>query len=204
MPAAACDKVSDTVNLFFADYTPDAHGTPIDDVVVRMATERDLPECGRLAAQREGGDAGTWAERLRCSLGDRGTLLVADRNGEVLGYGKATWLTPGADGGWNAPDGWYLSGVVVDPRFRRRGLGRALTQARCAWVWERNETIYYVANSRNAASIDLHRELGFFEVARDFHLPGVTFSEPGEGVLFACRPDSRAAQVVQLRVDAAR
>lgn len=176
------------MNLYFAGYEPDAHGVPLEDVVVRVATADDLVACGALVARREGSDAVAVTERLRAATADDDHLImVADHHGEVVGYARAGRLTPVADGGRHAPDGWYLSGIVVAPEYRRRGIGRALTEARCAWVWQRADAIHYVVSDTNRASLDLHESLGFREVTRDFSLPGVVFGAGG-GIL--CRADA--------------
>lgn len=192
-----------TVNFYFAEYAPDAHGVPLDDVSVREGEPADIAGCGRLAALREGGDPAVWAERLERVIGPDNLLFVATAGDRMVGYGRLSWLTPQADGGRRAPDGWYLSGVVVDPSARRQGVGRALTRARCVWVWGRKQTVYYVANAGNRASIDLHREIGFYEVTRDFAMPGVTFSGEAGGVLFAATESSQGEQVVELRMRSA-
>ncbi|MBM9510091.1 GNAT family N-acetyltransferase [Streptomyces sp. KK5PA1] len=85
-----------------------------------------------------------------------------------------------------APDGFYLSGLVVAPGHRHQGVGTALVRARLAWVARRAPYAWYFANARNVASLRLHAELGFVEVTRDFSYPGVEFSG-GVGVL--CRAD---------------
>ncbi len=180
---------------FFADYAPQAHGTPLADVEVVRAEASDLAACGALWAQREGGDPALWTTRLERSLSDEHVMFVARRQGRVLGYGRVAWLTPQAGGGRNAPDGWYLSGVVVDPAYRRRGLGRLLTDARCQWVWSRGEDVWYVVSAGNRASRQLHDEFGFREVTRDFALPGVTFSAD-DGIL--CRGEALERRVLAL------
>ncbi|WP_052462636.1 GNAT family N-acetyltransferase [Nigerium massiliense] len=192
------------MSFYFADYSPQTHGEPLPGLVVRPGVDADLAICGSLCAQREGGDPQAWAERLSRACEGRVALFVAEVDGAVVGFGKVAHLTPEGDGGHGAPDGWYLGGVVVAPQLRRRGIGRALTRARCAWVWERDETVYYLVNENNRASLDLHRELGFSEISRDFHVPGVMFSG-GAGLL--CGADAASAErqnVVELRVRPAR
>lgn len=191
---ASCASVDGTVNLYFGSYEPDAHGVPLDDVVLRVATEDDLVACGELVARREGSDADAVTERLRHVHDDRDqVVMVADLHGEVVGYARASRLTPVADGGSNAPDGWYLSGLVVAPEYRRRGIGRSLTEARCEWVWERADAVHYVVSGSNRASQDMHASLGFREVTRDFSVPGVVFSHGG-GVL--CRAEAPTRRLV--------
>lgn len=188
--------------LYFAAYEPDAHGVPLEEVAVRRAEDADLPACAALMAEREGEDAATWVDRLRYWTAHGQVLFVAAWAGRVVACARLSWLTPAADGGRNAPDGWYLNGIVVTGAFRRRGLGRALTLARCRWVWEGGGCVHFVVNSGNRASMDLHREIGFREVTRDFALPGVTFTG-GEGVLFAADASRQGQHVAQLRMGTA-
>lgn len=166
------------------DYNPESPGTPLADVAVRPVESADWLACGRLAARRQGGQPEAWAERLALACEEGQALFVAESGGEIVGYGGVSWQDPGALGGRNTPAGWYLSGCVVDPGRRRRGIGSKLTHARMAWVFERADSIYYVVNATNKASIDLHSKQGFLEVTRDFEFPGVTFVG-GQGVL--CR-----------------
>lgn len=187
----------------FGEYDPDAHGTPLTDAVVRPIDDADAGRCAELLALRDGGCAAEHERRLDFWRQTGQPIFVAEFQGRVIGGARLTWLTPTADGGHGAPDGWYLNGMGVDSEFRRRGLGRALTRARCDWAWARGEVVYFVVNSSNRASMDLHRELGFRELTRDFAMPGVTFTD-GEGVLFAADESSLARQVTQLRVGAAR
>lgn len=190
-------QIGSTVNTLFAPYQPDAHGVPLPDVAIRLACRDDLPCTAALAASREGGELAEWAAiHGRQFDDDKRVLLVAEHEGEVIGYAWLSWLTPVADGGRNAPDGWYLSGVVVAPAFRRRGIGRRLTQARIDWVLEREASAHYVVSRSNQASRTLHAELGFSEVSDDFVLPGVVFSNH-DGIL--CRLDARPdAEVIEL------
>ena len=62
--------------------------------------------------------------------------LLADR---VVGYARIARQGPFvSEAPANAaPEGLYLIGIVVEPRWRRRGLGAALTIARLAWAWDR-------------------------------------------------------------------
>jgi MYXO-CTERM domain-containing protein len=111
-------------------------------------------------------------------------LFVATVGGVFAGYGRVARFEPPDDAPANvAPAGLYLLGALVARRFRRRGVGRALTQARMAWALERADTIWYFANARNEASLRMHEHLGFVEVTRDFWFPRVRF-DGGVGVLF--------------------
>lgn len=136
-----------------------------------------------------------WAERFRLGEESGQIMFVAHRHDALVGYGRIAWLTPEASGGYGAPDGWYLSGCIVDADVRRRGIGRALTQARLDWALARGEDVYYFANEQNCASLDLHKQLGFVEISRDFAINGVTFTG-GQGVL--CKASGKLADVIDL------
>jgi ribosomal protein S18 acetylase RimI-like enzyme len=112
---------------------------------------------------------------------------VAEVAGRVVGYARTTYWQRPPDAPPNAaPDGWYLIGLVVDPAHRRRGIGEALTTARLKAVAARASEVWYFANARNQASLDLHKRLGFTEMTRDFWFPDLTF-DGGEGVLARAR-----------------
>lgn len=190
------------VNTLFAPYQPDAHGVPLPDVVIRTASREDLPSTAALAAHREGGELAEWAAIHGRQFDDeKRCLLVAVHHGKVIGYAWLAWLTPVAHGGRNAPDGWYLSGVVVHPEYRRRGIGRRLTQARVDWVLEREPFAHYVVSASNRASRTLHAQLGFVEVAHeDFVVPGVVFTNH-DGILcrLGARPDADVIDLASRR-----
>jgi len=157
-------------------------------MLVRPATSDDIAACVSLALSHSGGEAEEWRVRLARELSDPDCLVVvAVVAGEVVGYGRAAWFEPPPGAAANvAPSGYYLVGLVVAPEARRRGVGRALTEARLAWIESRATEAWYFANARNEASLELHRQLGFVEVTRSFSYPEVTF-EGGTGVLCKAR-----------------
>ncbi|MFH1501636.1 MAG: GNAT family N-acetyltransferase [Candidatus Eisenbacteria bacterium] len=166
-----------------------AAGEPYgSELEVRRARPADAPAVGLISARREGTAPSRSAETFRrliseCERGDPCIVLVALVGSEVVGFGKAKLIAlPDDVNAGIAPEGWYLTGVVVDPAHRRRGVGRRLTRERLKLLASRSDTAYYFANARNGASIALHREFGFVEVARGPLIMGETF-EGGEGVL---------------------
>jgi ribosomal protein S18 acetylase RimI-like enzyme len=171
------------VEALFAAYEPDAHGHRAA-VLVEPLAQRHLDACVALAVQREGGDPAAWRTALEGGIGatDRASF-VGLVEGQLVGYSTVAWLAPGI-GHPNsaAPDGWYLLGLVVDPDFRRLGVGRRLTAERLRWLRGRAERVWYFASNANRASIDLHTEFGFSLTAENVDFPGVSFT--GTGLLF--------------------
>ena len=157
---------------------------------IRPARHGDLPAVARITHERSGGDLEAHRKSLerflqRAAATGRSLLLIAEMGSEVVGFGKCHYLPASRrDPADPAPEGWYLAGLIVDSRFRRRGIGRALTKARLRWVAERAMHVYYVSNARNVASVALHAAFGFTEVARGPSFVGITF-EGGVGLL--CR-----------------
>jgi phosphinothricin acetyltransferase len=171
---------------FFAAYVPfpDARPERVRVTLARAEAE-DCPALAAFQAGVRGGPVARWAERIgRAVSGERSAVVLARVGEEIAGYGNVSFLPrhPG-DG---APEGYYLTGVTVAPRWRRRGVGAALTRWRMAWAWERSSTVWCFVSAGNPVSLDLHRTLGFREVRRAASIQGVGF-DAGEGVLLSAQ-----------------
>lgn len=167
---------------------PEDRPPPVE-AVIRPVGVRDVDAVAELFLARNGGERSRAVEGVLRDLADGGNqrlLFVAEVAGEVVAYARAARMRYDADVADGPPPGWYLTGVVVDPHHRRRGLGAALTRARLVALERRAERVLYVASSANRASIALHAALGFREVRRPLRVPGLTFTG-GEGVLFERR-----------------
>jgi len=154
-------------------------------VTIEAATSDDLVLCARLICSVAGGRVHDRARSLGSYLGESNRcLLVARRDGHVVGYAKAEPHDLPVGEPQMAPSGIYLGGIVVEPAARRCGIATAMTVARMTWAAERASEVWYVTSSTNSASLDLHRQLGFVEVMRHVQFPGLAFTG-GHGVL--CR-----------------
>ena len=159
-------------------YEPEKHGTPIP-VSVRAAVPGDARAIAPIDVEREGQTVDELAARIQRALehlrepDSRRYSCVAEVEGRIVGYGKCRYMTfseeEGADP--SIPDGWYLTGVEVLRRHRRRGIGRALTVHRLQWLGARTDVVYYFTGERNYVSQDLHRDLGFEDLARGIEIP---------------------------------
>jgi ribosomal protein S18 acetylase RimI-like enzyme len=176
----------------FADYHPgNSVLVPFDvshGLMIRTAEDRDLAALALIAAEREGSTQTAQLKLFEKHLSHQETgqslILVAEIAGTVVGFGKCAYCKPPEDMPANAaPDGWYLTGVIVAPQFRRRRIGHQLTQVRLQWLARRVSKVYYVASAQNRVTIELHRQFGFVEVTRNFSFPNVTFTG-GVGILF--------------------
>lgn len=158
----------------------------LEELIIRSAGSADLAAITRLAEAGRGGEHRQWRARFAADLADAdGCLLLAEACGQVTGYGRVQRFDPPPDPPADiAPDGYYLTGLLVAAPYRRRGIGEQLTRARMAWTATRATEMWFFANAANRASLLLHHRLGFSEITRDFTYPGVTFTG-GVGVL--CR-----------------
>lgn len=170
----------------WAEYRPDDEKRPASAAFeIRPAVAADCAEIAAIAHERDGITVADAHERCEREVSNADLLLlVAAVDGEIAGFARAArWERPANAAATVAPDGWYLFGVIVRDRWRRHGIGLELTRRRLAWIADRADTAWYFANARNQTSIDLHAQLGFVEVTRDFAFPGASF-EGGVGVLF--------------------
>lgn len=158
-------------------------------LTIRQVRMGDVGALGRISAEREGGDAQAHGAAFGRAIEDDGSgrtslILVAELDSDIVGFGKVRYLGKEhrADES-ESPEGWYLTGVVVDPQFRRRGVGSRLTSERLQWIAERSRSAYYFANVKNRVSTALHGCFGFVEIARGPEFAGVSFAG-GEGILF--------------------
>jgi ribosomal protein S18 acetylase RimI-like enzyme len=176
----------------FAEYLPkDQVAAPLDvcnGLMIRTVEARDLAALALIAAEREGSTQTVQLKLLEKHLSHQETgqslILVAEVPGAIAGFGKCAYCKPPDSAPANAaPAGWYLTGVIVAPQFRRRRIGHQLTQARLQWLARRTSKAYYVASAQNRVTIELHRQFGFVEGTRDFSFPNVSFTG-GVGILF--------------------
>jgi ribosomal protein S18 acetylase RimI-like enzyme len=144
--------------------------------LVRPAAPADLPAIGRLGAllveahhqfdaQRflapQPGTASGYASYLGSQLGKPDVAVpVVEVGGEVVGYAYA---------GVEGPDYMSLRGpagiiydIVVDPRFRGRGLGRVLLEATLAFLRSRGAPRAVLSTAQqNEAAQRLFARAGF-------------------------------------------
>ncbi|MGA5817664.1 GNAT family N-acetyltransferase [Kitasatospora sp. NPDC094028] len=176
------------VDLRFAEYVPEPgeRCAPVDAVVAE-ATGNDVPALAAMQARARGGSAGEWAERIHRALrGERSLVITAKVSGEAVGYANAAFLPEHPGDG--APAGYYLTGVTVDPDWRRRGIAGLLTRRRMEWIGERDSAAWCFVSARNGASLDLHRQLGFDRVAFAASFQGIEFAGGGGWLLRADPP----------------
>jgi phosphinothricin acetyltransferase len=136
---------------------------------IREATEADLPAVSAIYGReaREGHATfdveprpmELWHERL--AAGGRGVrFLVAEHEGEVVGYASSTPFRPKP-----AYDHTRETGVYVAPGHQGLGIGRALYDALLAQLADDGVHLVVAAVALpNPASLALHRANGFTEV----------------------------------------
>lgn len=133
---------------------------------VRSATARDLPALVELlgllftleadfkpdpARQRRG-----LSELLAAQ--DRATVLVAERDGQVIGMVTGQQVTSTAEGGTSI----WVEDLVVAEGARGAGAGRALLEALGGWAEGRGATrLQLLVDEENLPALGFYRRLGW-------------------------------------------
>jgi phosphinothricin acetyltransferase len=134
--------------------------------VIREATSSDAAACAAIyepyvretaiTFETEAPDTEEFVHRIATAQ-ERHAWLVAEQDGEVVGYAYAGALKPRAAYALSCETTVYLR-----EGFRRTGLGRALTEAVLARVAELGMVRAFACIALpNEASIGLHHALGF-------------------------------------------
>jgi ribosomal protein S18 acetylase RimI-like enzyme len=134
--------------------------------LIEPLTMADIASAVEFVLRVLGVKPGDRGEQFAADITDeKRQMFAAKADGEVVGYGRVLELAAD-EAGQGTPAGYYLSGVVVDPRWRGRGIATALTRARLQWAFARTGSVFYVTGADNAASLHLHAALGFREIRR--------------------------------------
>jgi ribosomal protein S18 acetylase RimI-like enzyme len=135
-------------------------------VQIEPLTEAEVASAVKLAVRILRVKPGDRGEQFASDItDDRRQLFAAKANGQVVAYGRIIELAAG-EAGPGTPAGLYLSGVLVDPAWRRRGIATELTRARLRWAFARTDTVFYATGADNTASLHLHAALRFQEIKR--------------------------------------
>jgi aminoglycoside 6'-N-acetyltransferase I len=138
-----------------------AGGTLEGPVQIEPLRVDDVASAVELVTRVQRVDPGDRGEQFASDITDDSRqMFVAKANGHVIAYGWVAELAAG-EAAPGTPAGCYLSGVLVDPAWRRRGIATALTRARLRWVFARTGEAFHVAGADNMASLHLHAALGF-------------------------------------------
>lgn len=93
---------------------------------------------------------------------DRGCVLAAEKDGRVVGMCTGQLVISTAEGG----PAVLVEDVVVDPRHRGRGAGRALMNGLVAWAGERGATrLQLLADKNNPPALAFYDRLGWHATA---------------------------------------
>lgn len=157
--------------------------------VVRPAVVADGPGMLEVWLTHEGGDraealAGIEGEIGRAVAGQGRLVLVAVVDGNVIAYSRARLRDAAPPGRPDVPLGWWLTGSVVLPAWRRQGVGRALMNRRLELLAALTDQVHSTVAPSNHASLAWHHAHGFELLQQEFEGVG---ARPDVCVLFRRR-----------------
>jgi phosphinothricin acetyltransferase len=148
--------------------------TPVSPALrIRPSADADLPAITAIYAHHVLHGTGTFettppaeaemAQRRADVAARRLPYLVAEADGQVLGFAYCQWFKPRPAYRFSAEDSLY-----VHPEATGRGIGRALLQALAqqAEAAGVRKLIAVIGDSANAASIGVHASAGFTDAGR--------------------------------------
>ncbi|MDO4901672.1 GNAT family N-acetyltransferase [Actinomyces sp.] len=169
------------------------------DVIIRSARPNDAARVARLLALR-GITVEEALEQAPRMIDALPVLLLASLPaGDVEAAGDDDAAAPVALSGAfvlpgdlqeGRPERWMVSGLIVDPGARRRGIGHTLLAAVGAAVQEiePGEDLFSVVETANHASVAAHLAAGFEEAAHVDGYAGLVFD--GDALLMRRPGDS--------------
>lgn len=160
-------------------------------VELRLAIKKDIPRIVEITQEHEPSSIEGYTKafveqvdlnNLKSSIS---FIFVALRDEKVVGHAKLFRYTKDLKVDYASPEGWYLNGIIVDPKYRRSGIAKRLLKYREKFILGKLEeaNLYSIVSSVNEASIGYHKSLGFKEHLR---APGFLKIKLncGEGILF--------------------
>ncbi|MDT0139465.1 N-acetyltransferase family protein [Acidovorax sp. PRC11] len=138
---------------------------------IRPSRDEDLPAITAIYAHHVLHGTGTFetdppsaadmAARRADVLGRGLPYIVAEEQGEILGFAYANWFKPRPAYRFSAEDSIYVADAA-----RGRGVGRLLLDALCAAAEAAGvrKLLAVIGDSANAGSVGVHRAAGFTEI----------------------------------------
>lgn len=135
---------------------------------IRRTGQADVPAVAALSLELWPSDplAERAAQFDAALAGGRGCLLVAEVDGEAVGFAECAIRTDYVEGTDGGPVG-YLEGIYVREAHRRAGVARALLAQWEAWARERGcRALASSCELENTRSLAFHLGAGFREAGR--------------------------------------
>ena len=139
--------------------------------IIRPSTDADLPAITAIYRHHVLHGTGTFeidppseadmAARRADVLGRNLPWLVAEKDGEVLGFAYANWFKPRPAYRFSAEDSIYVADAARGMGVGRKLLAELAVQAEAVGV---RKLLAVIGDSANAGSIGVHRALGFTDV----------------------------------------
>lgn len=155
-----------------------------ETTIVRKALRKDAREIAQLIAAEYGHTPQSYYQRTLQDLDDplNKFVCLVEIDNKIVGYGRLKRFE-GTHYPYPGPNGWYLMGLLVHPKFRKKGIAKKIIKFRMDFLEKISTHVYYVTNETNAGSIKAHERYGFKEIERGKGFMSVEFQNE-KGILF--------------------
>ena len=164
---------------------------PLKGLLVRQAVPTDVSGIAAVSAERYGKPIAQFEEKihgeLQAAAEGSSVLFVAIAEGVVVGFARCRYMdTAAAPVKFPSPSGWYGLGIIVQKLYRGRGVARALSDFRAAWLRDEAgaDRLYSFVSAENPVSQKMHADFGFQAVAEGAGFLNVSF-DCGRGILYS-------------------
>ena len=187
-------------NNHYAEFLPNSHGKPRNDIQIRLAIPTDANDIGKIEVNVYGEYPDPYEQVIKKiskaiqkqeSNESLGKTWVALKNEKIIGFSKVGFRNAIVNDFPDLIKGWYLTGITIHPNSRRIGVARLLVQTRMDWLKDKTDEVYYWSSKNNRASEELHRKFGFREIKSSIYTPmgysNKTWDKTGFSKLFKAK-----------------
>ena len=167
-------------NNHYAEFLPNSHGNHNNKIKIKLAKPTDANDIGQIEVNVYGEYPEPYNHVIKkiskaIKVQEPNESLrktwVALKNEKIIGFSKVDFHNTIINDFPDLIEGWYLTGITINPDWRRIGVGRLLIKTRMSWLKDKTDEVYYWSGKNNKASEALHKFFGFKKIKSSIFTP---------------------------------